>query len=230
MMEFMQQTEQWLMEECGAQLGFLPGPDQVWEAVKDFSFDVMQLKRWFGYLSTTGAISKQFSIDVFSLPRLDSFESEDLIVLYEDRILVSGLGVQQFTAGGHCWSLEGVERFFTLLQLGEAQAYASSDIDDMDQELSAEEEDEEIIVTEAEAEPAVDEAEPAISVDALGWITELQEHIGEGLQKIDQSVEESMKLHTVAPVESKRLIKLLLAAETELEQARMLITQPENEV
>ncbi|WP_419871485.1 hypothetical protein [Candidatus Pristimantibacillus sp. PTI5] len=246
MKQFIQQTEKWLLEECESQLGATPAQEQLWDAVKDFNFDVTQLKRWFAYLTATGTVSDRFSIDVFSLPRMDSFESDDLIVLYEDRVLVSGLGLRQFTAGSHCWNSEGLERFFTLLQLGHTEITASHAFDAVESEwtdVGDEEgsneinegmwsiqsfEDEVIDIGESEEEIAPEEV--AIADESMDRLIELQGHITEGLQKIDQSVEESMKLHTTAPAESKRLVKLLLAAETELEQARMLITQPENEV
>ncbi|WP_456279014.1 hypothetical protein [Bacillus sp. AK128] len=105
--QFLKATEEWLCSELR-----LSEPSFIWAQAEQRVIDeIHDVKRWFDYLKEMDVIPQYFRIEAFTIPRLDSFEGDDILVVYKEGSLWTGYPLSRFTAFTNKWNKQGLIEF-----------------------------------------------------------------------------------------------------------------------
>ncbi|WP_077619727.1 hypothetical protein [Bacillus sinesaloumensis] len=109
--QIVEATEEWLSKELGSL-----APSFIWSEAEQKEIDeIHDVKRWFDYLKDNGVIPNHFRLEAFTIPRLDSFDGDDILVVYQEGALWTGYPLTRFTSFTGRWNKQGMLDFLRML-------------------------------------------------------------------------------------------------------------------
>ncbi|MEH7235758.1 hypothetical protein [Bacillus sp. JJ1562] len=109
--QILELTEEWLSKEL-----LSLAPSLIWSEAEQKEIDeIHDVKRWFDFLKEKGVIPNHFRLEAFTIPRLDSFDGDDMLVVYQEGALWIGYPLTRFTAFTGNWNKQGMLDFLHML-------------------------------------------------------------------------------------------------------------------